>query len=323
MTPIEGDARNRADADLILLILLVVVLFAAYGSLVPFDFSPLPIDEAAARMVTALSAPLTVASRIDFVSNILLFVPLGFLLTGYLSARGQRGRGNVVHVWLTLIVCLVLSTAIEATQVFFPSRTVASSDIVGETFGALMGAGLWLAMGGRVWRALQAGHHGDAHRSRAFSLLVSCALLYGAGQLLPFDITLQPSELSAKFRSGHIVLMPFSGIRSPATEWATGFAEVLAAAVFGAMLLRATRPQFRGVAVVLGLAYVAAINAAQVLIVSRFADTTDLLLGGAGLLAGAAVARAGLPSEPPQAAGRDSTPPVSPVGPLTEVDRGV
>jgi glycopeptide antibiotics resistance protein len=116
--------------------------------------------------------------------------------------------------------------------------------------------------------------------------------------------------------------MPFSGIRSPATEWATGFAEVLAATVFGAMLIRATRSQFRGVAIVLGLAYVAAINAAQVLIVSRVADTTDLLLAGAGLLAGAVGARTRRPSEPPQAAGTDSTPPVSPVGPLAEVDRG-
>jgi VanZ family protein len=127
---------------LLLFALLVFVLLAVFGSLVPFDFTPMPFDEAAARIATALTAPPVIVSRIDFVSNVIFVVPLGFLLTGYLALRQSRVHGGVIDVWITLIACVVLSTAIEAIQVFLPSRTVSPSDIMGETLGGLIGAGV-------------------------------------------------------------------------------------------------------------------------------------------------------------------------------------
>ena len=286
---------------LLLSALLVFVVLAIFGSLVPFDFTPMPFDEAAARIATALTAAPSLVSRIDFASNVILFIPIGVLLTGYLAIRRSRASGDVVDVWITLLVCVALSSAIEAVQVFLPSRTVSSSDIMGETLGGLIGAGVWILAGGLVWRACDRQHRKhQPHAPLTLVLLTSYLLLYAASQWLPFDITLEPSELGAKFRAGHIMLMPFTAGWTPTSERVTHwFVAALATAPLGALLVWFARRGHRTAALALGLVYVAAVEAVQILIVSRTADSTDVLIGGIGLLAGAAVAARMAPDASP------------------------
>ena len=53
-------------------------LFVAYGSLVPFAFVSIDVAEALRRFSSTLHGPLFIDSRTDFVTNILLTVPLGY-----------------------------------------------------------------------------------------------------------------------------------------------------------------------------------------------------------------------------------------------------
>lgn len=71
---------------------------------------------------------------IEFGANILMFVPLGFLLT--LLFR---------HPWYGVALAVALSAAAELAQIVIPSRQPTFRDILANTLGAAVGAGLaWL-----------------------------------------------------------------------------------------------------------------------------------------------------------------------------------
>lgn len=70
----------------------------------------------------------------DILANVLLFVPLGYL---YRLARPREVRGSALSV---LVLAAVVSIAIEAMQLFEPTRETTVLDVVANTFGAWVGA---------------------------------------------------------------------------------------------------------------------------------------------------------------------------------------
>lgn len=71
---------------------------------------------------------------IEFTANVLMFVPLGLLLTLLLR-----------HHWYGVLLALVVSAGAELAQFVIPSRHPSLRDILANTLGALLGAALaWL-----------------------------------------------------------------------------------------------------------------------------------------------------------------------------------
>jgi len=71
---------------------------------------------------------------IEFSANILMFVPLGFLLT--LLMR---------HPWRGVVLAVVFSAGAELIQFLVPSREPSLRDLLANTLGAALGAGVaWL-----------------------------------------------------------------------------------------------------------------------------------------------------------------------------------
>lgn len=93
---------------------------------------------------------------VDFVANILLFVPLGFL---YRLTR-PKTHGFALGV---LVLGALLSLAIESAQLFESNRNTSIVDVVTNAFGAWMGAlafdriARWANIDGRVigWLSLE------------------------------------------------------------------------------------------------------------------------------------------------------------------------
>ncbi|PJJ65727.1 VanZ family protein [Compostimonas suwonensis] len=70
--------------------------------------------------------------KLEFSANVLMFVPLGFLLSLLLPAKVW---------WLALLICPGLSIAIELAQAaLLSSRFATVSDVVANSIGAIIGS---------------------------------------------------------------------------------------------------------------------------------------------------------------------------------------
>src|SRR5271168_1175948 len=76
------------------------LIFVVYGSLVPFHYDPLSWEETWTRWEEVRARPLGVDSRTDFATNVILFIPLGFLLVGTIAFN----HGRKVAVLAALLV---------------------------------------------------------------------------------------------------------------------------------------------------------------------------------------------------------------------------
>jgi len=87
---------------------------------------------------------------VEALANVVMFVPLGVLLT-LLAATAPRGlRAPVRVVATSTLVGLVLSSGIELAQrTWLPSRYPTVQDVVMNTLGALVGALLVVALHAR------------------------------------------------------------------------------------------------------------------------------------------------------------------------------
>ena len=258
--------------------------FAAYGGLVPFDFRRVPFDEAVAQFAATPFVPLSRASRSDLLTNVLLFVPIGFFLLGALAARSRR---RALLAWPLIVVFgSAFATAIELGQVFVPGRTSSWNDVAAETAGAALGGALWLVAGPRVANWVHAASHSRTPADRVYRILGVYGALWLVLGLLPFDYTIRPQELAEKFRAGRILLEPF-GPATTAADVVRTFVMAVPIGVLGFLWRRqAGHPHPAPVGLAVGVAAAAAVELAQLLAMSRTADVTDLLVSIVGVSAG-------------------------------------
>jgi VanZ family protein len=180
------------------LLWIAFAAFIAYLSFVPFRFQPLGFDEALARFAQIRYLDLGAGNRADWVANILMFVPLGWLAAAVFVPH-PRGRFDLAAVIPSLIVGAAWAVAVEFGQVFFSGRTVSINDILAEVIGTLLGASLWSAFGARSrqwWLALLQGGHVTAN-----AVLGGYLFAYLVLSLSPFDFVISAEELAHKAAS--------------------------------------------------------------------------------------------------------------------------
>ena len=117
----------------VFLALFVVLVF--YNTLIPFDFSFQSISNP--KIQAGFLQNGVIGSLTDFVGNIILFLPMGFLL--YLWFK-LRKKNNILLK--TMLSGTAISIMIELIQLFLPSRTTSITDVflnlLGTTVGALI-----------------------------------------------------------------------------------------------------------------------------------------------------------------------------------------
>jgi len=287
MNPSEeyGTPVSRAGVDGCTVLLVLWGLFIVYGTLLPFNFT-LDATQAATRL-RALDEPLRHrVSLADVVSNVLLFLPWGFLVGCRPSSwHGRLGKTLAVAA----LSGLVLSGAVECAQLFLPSRTTSLVDLTTNTTGAALGALVGWLLTRRVWPAgLPKLTRFVAARPMATCALAAAIGLVFAG-LSPFDVSIDLGELKAALKQARVI--PFGP--SPAPDPWAWVQEWLTWVLMGGLAVIALRETGRGGlrgfarAVVLCGGLAAFIEVAQLLIVSRRADMTSVVLALTGALAGA------------------------------------
>jgi len=115
-------------------------------------------------------------NSLDFLTNILLFVPWAFCMTRALAGGGGYRRRSLVPLWIGLGI----SGLIELLQTSLPSRDPALSDITANLLG--VGAGMWLQVAGgdrlwATWESLATSFYNFLSRRILVCLLIIHALL--------------------------------------------------------------------------------------------------------------------------------------------------
>ncbi len=191
------------------LIYATVTLFA---SLVPLTYQYVPFHTALHHYAAAFAEPLNFASLSDWLTNVVLFIPLGYLLT----AASAVDRPRVRHLLGLVVVagCGLFSASIEFTQIYFPPRVCSLNDVVAETIGAFLGVLLWLIVGQKLTGWARRDNLGFAGGVFPVEILPCCILMLMLVQWLPLDLSIEPRGLSRKFRDGRIRLgffLPWPG----------------------------------------------------------------------------------------------------------------
>ncbi|MBI3462711.1 MAG: VanZ family protein [Planctomycetes bacterium] len=269
---------------------------AIYGSLVPFRFSPCGWTEAVGRFRAANACLSSLLSPSDFVTNVLLFVPIGFLLPATLAV--DRGpRVSWLASMLVVPAALLLSVAIEFAQVYFPSRTPSVIDIMAQSVGTMIGTGLWIAAGQRLTDRARALCRHDGTQSLPARLLPAYLIGLAVYQLLPLDLTISRADLYHKFTQGQVWLVPFARVGT------SGYAmkllwSVLSLVPVGYLFAWNSRSGRRGragilQALALGLVVSSGVEFLHLFVGSHSTDTTRILTGTLGTLVGLFLARLG------------------------------
>jgi hypothetical protein len=79
----------------------------------------------------------------DAVINLTGFIPLGYLMTSFLSAGSQRHKDSRPII-LSVVLCVSVSFVIEFVQFYLPGRVSSIVDLSMNTMGALIGVVFFL-----------------------------------------------------------------------------------------------------------------------------------------------------------------------------------
>ena len=192
---------------------LLYCLFILYGSFIPFHFSDDP-EFVRAQFVRFFTPPYDHGIRRfslpDVVSNILLFIPFGFLWVG-----GQFSLSLQNRFWRVAfaggVLGLLAGLMIESGQMFSPGRIASMLDAFCNGLGSATGA----AAGHLLFRAFR-GSFGlilmRLLQQRPSLVLLALLLLASvADAYYPFDVTLDVSTVWHSLKNSRLV--PFMGLR--------------------------------------------------------------------------------------------------------------
>lgn len=178
---------------------LAYLLFIVYGSLLPFDQNGLAFATAWENFQHIRLLQLGVADRADWVANLLLYIPFGFMLCGWLLGKQRNPLALLSATLAALLMSAALALGVEFLQQFFPPRTVSLNDIYAEFAGAALGIVLWPVIGARLMRLVRTIFQGGEPVRQA--ALTAYALVYVAMILFPYDFLLSSSEWQTRLAS--------------------------------------------------------------------------------------------------------------------------
>ncbi len=191
-------AERHASAPHFLYLWLGYVAFVIYGSLVPLQYKARPWNEAVAAFQKIPFLKLGIESRADWVSNGVLYVPVGILTVLALRALLPR-LAAVLALPIALLFCAALAVGIEFTQLFFPPRTVSQNDLMAELIGSVIGL-VWVTRFSGWFTSIL--HSLLQDRQRLFHLALDAYVIaYLAFAMFPFDFLLSTGEIAAKANS--------------------------------------------------------------------------------------------------------------------------
>jgi VanZ family protein len=265
---------------------LAFAALVAYLSFVPFRYQPVDLDQALARFQRLPLLSLDAGSRADWVANILLYLPLGWLAAAFFVPR-PRHAAAILAVVPAALLGSAWAVAVEFGQLYFPGRTASVNDIVAEVLGSWLGAWLWIVTARHWhewWRRLLRGG-----RATADAVVAGYVVVYLILSFSPFDVVVSAREIAHKLASGMHGwwLAPVGCGRAPCSLKLAS--EVVAVIPFGWWWAARRRDAGGSVAsaALAGCALGVIIEGAQLLLVSGITQGASVVARTVGMAVGA------------------------------------
>jgi VanZ family protein len=284
-----GPARELVSGRAQRILLIVWCCFVLYGSFIPFHFNTDP-EFVRARLARVQLFPFQAGvknfSLLDVVSNVLLFIPFGFLLSG--SGVWNARRSWVLRVGTSGLLTLMFTAAIELGQLFSPGRTSSGIDVEAGVGGALIGA-----VAACLLRQFEEGVDTGVRLAQEEPRLVPIALMVlwlCSDAFYPFALTLDVSTVWHNLT--HARLIPF---RAGQRVWLDRVVdETVMFAMLSALMSTVLRRRVGGalaavLAVLAGMAFSGLLEFGKLFFVARTPNVENVILASAGALLGATV----------------------------------
>ena len=273
---------------------LLYAMVVVYGSVavgpLGFNFVPRPPMVVWHEFLTTHYVPHGSGQRADWMANLLMLVPFGFLMAGALIPPRGRWRRRIVAACV-LVLCVGFVLAVKYAQLFFPGRTVTLNYIAAQGIGAALGVAafnLWCHP--LIVRALRpfgsGGRHALIGTLGAYSFLLLLFLL------TPFDFVLSAAGVRGRLALVPALLRALPGEgRPPAVIGALLLAAVAGMIPVGALLALARPRRSLAITALYGLACVVAIGLLSLLTLSGTPTLAQMFCDEAGIVAGSVLAR--------------------------------
>ena len=268
--------------------LVAVAGLLIYSSLMPYDLQ-WQGDLARQNFDRALgvgATPRHPVSTLDLVSNVLAYMPLGFLAA--IAWRAGRRGGRLGAVIAAGALGLVISLSVETLQLLSPSRVADVHDVAMNVLGSAAGGLIGVAVGGRVWARIQAALHRWAVDRPAALAAAILMLVLVADATFPWRPTLDVSEVWRNVKASVVSISDGLGAH-PWHHWIARKIAVYAAlsALVAAELSRGTARRLRAIG--LTILFAATIEGMKIGFTGRVFNLANILTAAAGASVGAAL----------------------------------
>ncbi|MEI7712627.1 MAG: VanZ family protein [Rhodospirillales bacterium] len=288
------DRRTRRSSNMRFLPwLLLYSLVVAYGSTVigPKGINYVPMDPSDALREFTKRAFVWVNNgsdqRADWMGNLAMFVPFGFMMLGTVAPRLNRGIGASIATFVAFLLSVVFLMGVKYAQLFFPPRTVTLNYMIAQASGALIGIVLYQLAHNQLVRLLwrRAGGYRETLRSL---LWLYCAALC-VFLLMPLDFALSLDDLMVRVDRVPTLLFHITGEGRPrAVQAVLLFSTAVAMIPFGMrmVLARYGRNRFFEEALLRGFAWLGLLFVATALLLSGVPALISLVFRATGIVAG-------------------------------------
>jgi len=277
---------------------LLYALLIAYSSTIvgPTGMHYVPMDSTEAWSQFLARAFVWVDNgsdqRADWMGNLSMYVPFGFLLTGMLWPRRGASLGKGLAMIVAFAIGVGFLLAVKYAQIYFPPRTVTLNYVVAQSVGTATGTMAFAlthgALSERVW------HDANGSRDNLRTLLRLYAVALSVFLLMPLDFALSTEDLLAVAQRLPTVLFAMPGAGRPAVVQAVALAASAAAvAPLGLLMVLAPRGRNRpfGIAMVRGTGWILVLFGLAALLLSGAPTLVSLLCRIIGIGAGAGIMR--------------------------------
>ena len=270
-------------------LLLLCICGVVYGSLIPFELRPHTLPDAWNVFLHIRYLNLDVVSRADWIANIVLYIPLGFLAVGWLHSFSRRHRFTWGIAVFAFVACSLVASVIEFIQIFFAPRTVSINDLIAEYLGSLLGIVLWATTRQQLGSSLHQLIHGGRRAIQV--LLMLYAVAYVALSLFPYDFLFSLQELKWKLATDQYGWFVAGGACQGLLRCLLKFTSEVMAAVPLGILLAMHKPKASGSPILMaftgGVLLGILLEAGQFFTASGIAQGVSIVNRGIGFAAGA------------------------------------